>query len=434
MTPKRPQKDTHKQEDMFKRKLEDIIDENHELARLAGFIDWDRLDREYGAMYHESKGRPGHPTRLMAGLHYLKEATGASDEGLMLHWVENPYWQYFCGMKYFEHEPPMSPTTLGKWRKRIGPRKLEVMLAVTIDAARRMKLLKTASFKKLNADTTVQEKAIRYPTDARLYYDMREKLVALASANGVNLRQSYVRLAKKTLLMAHRYAHARQMKRARKRIKKLKTWLGRVTRDIERKTAGDKQLQIIFAPALALARRLLAQRRTDKNKLYSIHAPEVECISKGKAHKKYEFGVKAGVVTTSKEGLIVAMQAHHGNPYDGHTLAADLAQAQRITGRELEETDVYVDRGYRGNGYNGPATIHVVEHIKKSYTRATRKWLKRRAAVEPEIGHMKNEGCLGKNHLKGKIGDRLNAILCGCGHNIRKMLGFLRARPQTAAG
>ena len=430
MTPKKPPKEADRQEDQFQTKLEDIIDMNHEMVRLAGHIDWDALDREYGMMYHESKGRPAHPTRLMAGLHYIKEAFAVSDEGLMLHWVENHYWQYFCGMKYFEHKPPMSPTSLGKWRKRIGPRKLEAMLEATVQAGRRINLLNATSFKKLNADTTVQEKAIRYPTDARLYFDMRE---ALAKANGVALRQSYVFVAKRALLEVFRYSHARQMKRAGKRIKKLKTWLGRVARDIQRKIEADARLQGIFAPPLvALARRLLAQKRGDKNKLYSIHAPEVECISKGKTHRKFEFGVKAGIVTTSKEGFVVAMQAHHGNPYDGHTLAADLAAAQRIIGRALENTDVYVDRGYRGSGYDGPATVHVVERIKKSYTRATRKWLKRRAAIEPEIGHMKNQGCLGKNYLRGTLGDKLNAILCGCGHNIRKMLNFLRARPQPA--
>jgi IS5 family transposase len=433
MTPKKPPREADRQEDLFKTRLEDIIDLDHEMVRLAGYIDWAKLDREFGAMYHPSIGRAGLPTRLMAGLHYIKEAFGISDEGLMLHWVENPYWQYFCGMKHFEHKPPMSPTALGKWRKRMGPENLEQLLAATVQSARRMNLLKALSFKKLNADTTVQEKAIRYPTDARLYFDMREKLIALARANGVALRQSYVFVAKRALLEVLRYSHARQMKRAGKRIKKLKTWLGRVARDIERKTEADAVLQNIFARPLALASRLLAQQRGDKNKLYSIHAPEVECISKGKTHKKYEFGVKAGVVTTSREGVVVAMQAHHGNPYDGHTLAADLAAAQRIIGRELENTDVYVDRGYRGNGYSGPATVHVVGRIKKSYTRARRKWMKRRAAVEPEIGHMKSQGCLGKNHLAGKLGDRLKAILCGCGHNIRKMLNFLRARPQLAS-
>lgn len=433
MTPNKPQKEAERQEDLFKTKLEDIIDMSHEMVRLAGVIDWDTLDREYGAMYHESKGRPGHPTRLMAGLHYIKEAFGVSDEGLMLHWVENPYWQYFCGMKYFEHKPPMSPTSLGKWRKRIGPDKMEQMLSATVQSGRRMNLLKATSFKKLNADTTVQEKAIRYPTDARLYFDMREKLVALARANQVELRQSYVFVAKRALLEVFRYSHARQMKRAGKRIKKLKTWLGRVVRDIDRKTQANALLQTIFAQSLALARRLLAQQRGDKNKLYSIHAPEVECISKGKTHKKFEFGVKAGIVTTSKEGLVVAMQAHHGNPYDGHTLAADLAAAQRIIGRELDNTDVFVDRGYRGNGYHGPATVHVVERIKKSFTKAMRKWMKRRAAIEPEIGHMKSQGRLARNYLAGKLGDQLNAILCGCGHNIRKMLNFLRARPQLAS-
>lgn len=432
MKPKKPQIETEKQEDLFKVKLEDVIDKTHELARLADFIPWEQLDKEYGTMYNATHGRPGHPTRLMAGLHYLKEAFGISDEGLMLHWVENPYWQYFCGMKYFEHKAPMNPTSLGKWRKRMGPQKLEKMLGATVEAAQRMKLLKARSFEKLNVDTTVQEKAVHYPTDARLYYDMRKHLVRQAKAHGIVLRQSYVRLAKNALFSASRYAHARQMKRARKKIKKLKTYLGCVLRDIQRKTEKDRELHAELAPLLQLAARLLEQKRHDKNKLYSIHAPEVECIAKGKAHKKYEFGVKVGLVTTSKEGFALAMQAHHGNPYDGHTLAAGLAQAGRIIGKELRG-DVYVDQGYRGHGYEGAAQIHIVGRIKKSFSRATRKWMKRRAAIEPEIGHMKSQGCLGKNYLLGKLGDKINALLCGCGHNIRKLLKFLRAKPQLSA-
>jgi transposase, IS5 family len=434
MTPNRPPNETDRQEDLFKTKLEDIIDRNHELARLADLIDWELLVWEYGSMYHESMGRPGHPTRLMAGLHYLKEAFGLSDEGLMLMWRENPYWQYFCGMKYFEHKAPMSPTSLGKWRRRIGPEKLERMLAVTVGTARKINLLKASSLKKLNVDTTVQEKAIRYPTDAKLYFDMREKLVAAARVSGLELRQSYVFLAKSALMDAFRYSHARQMKRARKNIKKLKTYLGRVVRDIQRKTHGDILLHAHFAPLLDLAARLLSQQRGDKNKLYSLHAPEAECISKGKAHKKYEFGVKAGIVTTSTEGIVLAIQAHHGNPYDGHTLAADLAQAERIIGKELAGSDIFVDRGYRGHDYEGSATIHIVAKIKKSFSKAVRKWMKRRAAIEPEIGHMKSDGALARNHLAGKLGDQLNAILCGCGHNIRKVLRHLRAQPHPVEG
>jgi transposase, IS5 family len=429
--PKKPPIETDRQGDLFKVLLEDIIDMKHELVRLAGYIPWDELDKEYGMLYRPDTGRPGTPTRLMVGLHYLKEAWNLSDERTLKVWTENPYWQYFCGMKYFEHKLPIDPTTMTKWRQKIGEKMLEKMIAATVKAGLGMKALKPKSFDKVNVDTTVQEKAIHYPTDARLYFDMREKLVRLAMENGVELRQSYVRLGKGALFQVGRYTHARQMKRAGKKIKKLKTYLGCVARDIHRKIDGDATKKIVFCEALAMADRLLAQKRADSNKLYSIHAPEVECIAKGKTHKKYEFGVKVGVAATSKEGFVIGIQALPGNPYDGHTLSGCIEQVHRNVGHELDG-DIFVDKGYQGHDYKGKATVHIVGRIKKSLKEAINNWKRRRAAVEPEIGHMKNDGRLGRNYLKGTIGDKLNAILCGVGHNTRKLLAFLAAKPQMS--
>ena len=428
MRPRKPPIEADRQGDLFKTPLEDIIDMKHELVRLAGFIPWDDFDRQFGSLYQPDRGRPAAPTRLPAGLHYLKEAFNLSDERTIKVWTENPYWQYFCGMKFFSHEVPIDPSQMTKWRKRVGEAGVEKMLAGTVHAARGMKMLRAGSFDKVNVDTTVQEKAAHYPTDARLYHDMRKKLVRMAEENGVALRQSYARLGKEALFQAGRYAHARQMKRAKKRIKKLKTYLGRVVRDIRRKTEGDERKQAVFCEALTLADRLLSQKRGDSKKLYSVHAPEVECIAKGKAHKKYEFGVKVSVAATSREGFVIGMLALPGNPYDGHTLAASIEQVEKIIGRELSG-DVFVDRGYRGHDYAGRAAVHIVGRIKRSARDAIEKWKRRRAAVEPEIGHLKNDGRLGRNYLKGTLGDKLNAVLCGCGQNIRKLLAFLFRPP-----
>ena len=432
MKPRKPPIEADRQKDMFKTPLEEIIDMKHELVRLAGYIPWEEFEREYGALYQPDKGRPAKPTRLLVGLHYLKEAESLSDEKTLWVWVQNPYWQYFCGMKYFEHRIPIDPSQMTRWRKKVGEAGMEKMLAGTVRAALDMKAMLAKSFQKVNVDTTVQEKAVHYPTDARLYYDMREKLVRMAEENGVALRQSYVRVGKRALYQVGRYTHARQMKRAAKQIRKLKTYLGRVLRDIQRKTEGDADKQKAFREALALAGRVLAQKRTDSKKVYSVHAPEVECISKGKTHKKYEFGVKVSVVTTSREGFVIGMKTLPGNPYDGHTLSESIEQARRITARELEG-DIFADNGYRGHDYEGRATVHIVGSIKKSARDAMSRWKKRRAAVEPEIGHLKNDGRLGRNFLLGALGDMLNAILCGCGHNIRKLLAFLSRRPALAA-
>jgi IS5 family transposase len=221
---------------------------------------------------------------------------------------------------------------LTRWRERIGASGMERLLAATVEAAVRAGTVKPPSFERVTVDTTVQPKAIAFPLDARLYHRGREILVRLAVKHGIKLRQSYHRLGKRTLHLANRYAHARQMRRARREIKRLKTFLGRVARDVGRKIADRPRLASHFAEPLSRVARLLAQQKTDHGKLYALHAPEVECLAKGKAHKRYEFGVKVSVATTNREGLVLGMMALPGNPYDGHTLTAALAQVERMTG------------------------------------------------------------------------------------------------------
>ena len=237
---------------------------------------------------------------------------------------------------------------------------------------------------------------------------------------GIELRQSYLRKGKQALVMYGRYANARHYKRSRKQLRKLKTYLGRVTRDIERKLQPNQNAEL--EKLLGLSHRLLLQKRHDKNKLYSIHAPEVVCISKGKSHKRYEFGCKVGVVTTMRSPLVLGIQAFEGNPFDGHTLNSSIEQAERLGSFKAEE--VYVDRGYRGHDYRGEAMVHIVRSGWRKLPRSLRRWLKRRSVVEAVIGHSKNECRLGRNYLLGVEGDRINAILCGCGYNIRRLLRF----------
>ena len=203
----------------------------------------------------------------------------------------------------------------------------------------------------------------------------------------------------------------------------MKTYLGRLVRHIERKIAGDDALSDIFSEPLLLAQKIFNRRRHDKNKLYSLHAQEVECISKGKAHKKYEFGCKVSVAATSRECFIVGMKAYHGNPYDGHTLKDAVLQAESIT--DLKAREIYVDRGYRGHNYKGEALVHIAGRGKRKLKASMRKWLKRRSAIEAVIGHAKTDGKLGRNFLMGREGDNINAILCGCGYNMRKLLKVL---------
>ena len=364
MKPKRSAKATP-QGDLFRARLDQILDRAHPLYRLADQIHWPVFEEDLGPLYVEDKGRPGLPVRLMVGLHYLKHAFDESDESVVAKLLENPYWQYFCGFAYFQHELPLDPSSMTRWRQRVGPDGIEALLGETLETAKRGKVLQKRHMERVNVDTTVQEKAIAHPTDARLYDKARRALVAAARTRGIELRQSYKRVGKKALVMSGRYAHARQMKRANRQTKKLKTYLGRVMRDIRRKCLEpDEQL----ATLLALAERLYRQQRHDKGKLYSLHAPEVECIAKGKAHKKYEFGCKVSIVSTSTDNWVVGAQAVHGNPYDGHTLEAALDQTEALTG--WRPANAYRDRGYQGNPKQLAATdVHVCRGRKKSMTR-----------------------------------------------------------------
>lgn len=422
MKPKKPA-ESH-QDDLFSPRLSELVNPHHELYRLAELIDWTKLDDEFGGYFVVEKGAPALPTRLMAGLHYLKHAYGLSDEQVVARWVENPYHQYFCGEPYFRHQLPCHPTSLTKWRNRLGEAGCEKLLAMTLQAGVSSKTVKKSHFKSVTVDTTVQEKAITYPTDGKLYERCRQHMVRLAKAHGIVLRQNYNRKAPYLLLMANRYSHARQMKRRQRALKQLKTLVGRVYRDLERQLPDQPiEVQIAFRETLEKTRRILQQQRHDTDKLYSFHAPEVECISKGKAHKKYEFGVKAGVTVTNKSNFVIGARSFPGRPYDGHTLESCLEQAEEISGVKVEEA--FVDLGYRGAEVE-EVNVYKARQKRGINTRRLKRALKRRNAIEPIIGHMKNDGLFGRNYLKGSQGDAMNAVLCAAGHNVRLILRQLR--------
>ena len=360
-------------------------------------------------------------------LHYLKYTHDLSEEAVLRGWVENPYWQYLSGMEHFEHEPPIDPSSMSRWRRRVGQAGAEELLRETIEAGLRMGAIKPSELRRINVDTTVQEKHIRYPTDPRLYDRMRQRLVAAARREGVELRQSYVRVGKQLLARQSRYAHARQWGRARGCTRKLRTILGRVIRDIERKLPDPSER---IGDLLALAKRLHRQQRHDKGKLYSVHAPEVECISKGKAHKRYEFGWKVALAVSSKCGWVLAAQALEGNPYDGHTYGGHTLQDTMdrilsITGTEPEHA--YVDTGYRGYDYEGGCEIHVGRRRRGAIAGSVWRWMRRRAAIEPSIGHLKEHRRMERCRLKGTLGDKVNCVLSAAAMNFSKLLADLGA-------
>ena len=394
--------------------------------KLADGINWNVFEEEFGKLYSE-EGRPGLPIRLMVGLQYLKHTFDASDENVVARWIENPYWQYFCGEEYFQHKFPSDPSQMTRFRNRIGEAGCELMLQLTIDAGITTKTISARSLEVVTVDTTVQEKAIAFPTDARLYQKARIALVNRAKKLDIPLRQTYTRVGKNALFMNARYCHAKQMKRAKREQRKLRTYLGRTIRDIERKSSDITDHRM--SQLLEVAKRIHMQKRDDKKKCYSVHAPEVECIGKGKAHKKYEFGVKASFVTTNQNPFILGAKSLPGNPYDGHSLAQCLEQSYRLT--HVAPQQAYVDQGYKKHEIHkrSEPINHIqvwISRTKRGVTTQIKRLMKRRNAIEPVIGHLKSDGRLGRNFLKGQQGDAMNVILCATGFNLRKILKHLR--------
>jgi transposase, IS5 family len=412
--------------DLFRARLDQIINLKHELAQLAGRIDWEWIDREIAPLYSD-KGRPGIETRFAIGLLLLKHIYGLSDEGVCERWVYDPYFQHFTGEEFFQHAFPHERSDLSHWRKRLGD-KLELLLAESLRVAHESGALRTKDLARVTVDTTVQPKNITFPTDAKLLHAAIKGLNRIAKKHGVRLRQSYVRIAQRAAMMAGRYAHAKQFNRHRRQLRLLRTRLGRLIRDIRRKIAGREDIEAAFESPLSRASQIRSQQQRQRGwKLYSFHAPEVECIGKGKASAPYEFGVKASIVTTNARApggqFVLHAKALPGNPYDGHTLRTVIEDTQRLTGREIERA--YVDKGYRGHDAPHPRRVFISGQ-KRGVFGAIKRELRRRSAIEPVIGHMKAEGHLDRCYLKGRAGDAANAVLTAVGYNFRRILAWLR--------
>jgi IS5 family transposase len=440
-------------DDFFRARLEQMIDLKHPLAVLGSWIPWAQLEstlapafarknREgnviadsdlFGATLEiagsgkSNAGRPRLSIRLMASLLYLKHAYNLSDEEVVERWAENVVWQYFSGQTYYEPKLPCDATQVGRFRTAIGEAGVEELLKATIDTAVSTKAVRPAEFERIIVDSTVQEKAIAHPVDSRLLEIARGKVVQAAKFAGIALKQTFVKEGKELRRKAGGYAHAKQFRRLRRTVKRQRTILGIVLREINRKltTATTESPATItrLKTLLDRAERIRTQQPKDKNKLYALHAPEVECIGKGKARKPYEFGVKASIAVTHKSGLMVGARTFPGNPYDGHVLKEQLEQTTIL----LEDTgnapkQVIVDLGYRGVDKENP-NVEIIHRGKyKSLTRQQRRWLKRRQAVEPAIGHLKSDHRMDRCWLQGSLGDALHTVLCAAGYNLRWLL------------
>ena len=382
-------------------------------------------------------GRPKLPIRLMASLVYLKNCFNLSDEEVCARWSENILWQHFSGMEYYEHRLPCDATQIGRFRRVLGEDGLEQLLKATIDMAVAIKAVKPKDLERVIVDTTVQEKAISHPVDSRLLEIARHKIVGAAKRAGIQLKQTLAKEGKELRRRAGGYAHAKQFRRLRKVVNRQRTLLGIVMREVQRKrqapdlTARSATAVSDLTMWLERAERIRTQRTKDKNKLYALHAPEVECIGKGKARKPYEFGVKAAIVVSHKTGLMMGARTFPGNPYDGHILSAVMEQvANLMQDVPAKIKQIVVDLGFRGVDADNPGQEIIHRGKIKSLSRQQKTWLRRRQAVEPAIGHLKSDHRMDRCWLQGAVGDALHTISCAAGFNLRWLL---RAIPDLQA-
>ena len=402
--------------------FEEQLSHRHPLYILANQIQWNVFEKAFAEFYSE-EGRPAKPIRLMVSLLMLKHIRNLSDESVVEQWFENIYYQYFSGERTYACGVPCEASELVHFRNRIGEQGIELIFKESIRVNG-----KEGGEQEAVTDTTVQEKNITYPTDNKLHRKIIKKCVGIALKEGIELRQSYTRTLKK-LLMEQRFRnHPKNKGRARKAERKVKTIAGRLVRELERKlTAG------LHTDLLGLFKKVLLQKKSDSNKIYSLHEPHTQCMTKGKEHKKYEFGSKVSIITTKTTGVIIGALNITKNVHDSKTLQPAIEQQQRLTGITLKNN--FVDRGYRGVKEVMGTAIIIPDKPGKQRTayqkQKLRNGFKRRAAIEPKIGHLKQDHRLSRNFYKGIKGDNINVMLAAAGLNLKRMINKWKVNPLT---
>lgn len=401
---------------LFEIPLKSFINLQHELVFLSQKIQWDDVENDFSHYYSEI-GRPSVPVRKLVGLMLLKQIYNESDESVVDRWVENPYWQYFCGEVNFQKRPPFDPSEFVHFRKRIGEEGAEKLLKLSI------KLYgNEVDVKEVLIDTTVQEKNITFPTDTKLHRKIIDKCVKIAQTEKIKIRQSYKQTIKELMLLVRFRSHPKRKKEATAASRKIKTIAGRLVRELERKFTEDQSSY--YANKITIFNEILLQTKTSKNKIYSIHEPDVKCLAKGKEHKPYEFGNKSSIVKT-KNGIIVGALAFKENIYDGDTLPPQLDQTERLTGKRPEIG--ITDRGYRGRKQIGSTQIIIPTPAKGQYQKTKqRKRFRARAGIEPVIGHLKHDHRMIRNYLRGTLGDAINTMIAAAAFNIKKYLNRIK--------
>lgn len=396
--------------------LADQLDQKHSLYLLANRIDWAFFERSFSVHYSATQGKPAKPIRLMVALLILKQLRNLSDESMVEQWSENMYYQFFSGMQTFTPKRPCSSTELVEFRKRIGAEGVELILKESIRING-----KDGEEDTLSGDTTVQEKNITYPTDDKLHKKIIAQCQSIAEHEQIELRQSYRRTVKRLSIVQRLRRNKGGAVKARKASKKIKTIAGRLVRELRRKLAAKQSDK--HERSLSLFERVLSQKKDDSNKIYSLHEPEVKCYTKGKEHKKFEFGSKASFLITQKSGVIVGALNFTQTLHDSKTLPQVLEQYQRLNGRQAKE--VYLDRGYRGPKQIDNTLLHTPTP-EKNITKAKRRKHSRRAAIEPVISHLKHNYRMVRNYLKGVVGDQINVMLAAAAMNFKRVMNLWR--------
>lgn len=413
--------DKNPQLNVFKPLISSFINLTHELCVLAKQIEWEKLEQEF-IPYYKNFGRPSVPLRKMIGLVLLKHIYNLSDENVVERWKENPYWQHFCGEIYFQTNNPIDPSEFVHFRNRIGEEGVEKLLKLSISL-----FGKESEDNEVCIDSTVQEKNITFPTDTKLQNKIIKKCIKIADKEEIKLRQTYKRVIKKLMLEQRFRSHPKRKKKALSAARKIKTIAGRLVRDIERKMTEEQAKK--YQKELLIFKRVLKQERNSKDKIYSLHEPDVKCIAKGKESKQYEFGNKSSIVMTRTSGIIVGALAFKENIYDGDTLPSQIEQVKRLTNHAPKVA--IVDRGYRGRKKVFETEIVSPKVPTKNATqyqkRKARKRFRARAGIEPIIGHIKHDHRMLRNYLKGTIGDSINTILAATGFNFMKRLRQIKA-------
>lgn len=411
------------QANLFYGSLINMLDAKDPLVALADAIEWSLIVGKLEKYYNQSNGRPGKPIRLMAGLLMLKQLENLSDENVVLQWKRNPYYQYFSGMNDYCSQLPCDPTELVKFRKRIGQEGIDVIFNASVALHP-----ETREEERVIIDTTAHEKNVTYPTDGKLAIKIINRLHKIAKREGIALRRTYVKEIKGHRMTLRFFRHPKKKKKAASAMKRLRTIAKILIRDLDRHFDDTQHKR--YAEEFYLFMRILLQKRTSRNKIYSLHESHIYAMAKGKDNKSYEYGTKASVVSTYTHGIIVGVSAHAINQHDSKTLEAALTHAH--TNRKTAIHEAVCDRGYRGIKQIGTTAISIPGvHLKRDteeQKEAKRKKFRRRAAIEPILGHLKHDYRMARNYLKGFMGDQINLLMAATAWNLKKwMNSFIRA-------